>query len=66
MEKDQVMELEVEVQGHAFYSKGARKVMVKKFNPESFLQTDKPIYLPGQTGHPQMRLAGRRRRAGAH
>lgn len=49
--KDQVMELEVEVQGDTFYSKEARKVMIKSFNPASFIQTDKPIYLPGQTGN---------------
>lgn len=50
VEKDQVMELEVEVQGTTFYSKEARKVMIRNFKPESFIQTDKPIYLPGQTG----------------
>lgn len=49
--KDQVMELEVEVQGDSFYSKEARKVMIRTFKLESFIQTDKPIYLPGQTGN---------------
>lgn len=49
-----MMELEVEVQGDTFYSKGARKVLIRQFNPESFIQTDKPLYLPGQTGNPQL------------
>uniref|UniRef100_H3DA36 Alpha-2-macroglobulin n=1 Tax=Tetraodon nigroviridis TaxID=99883 RepID=H3DA36_TETNG len=49
VEKDHVMELEVEVQADTFYSKGARKVLIRQFNPESFIQTDKPLYLPGQT-----------------
>lgn len=51
VKKDQVMELEVEVQGDTFYSKEARKVMIRNFNSASFIQTDKPIYLPGQTGN---------------
>lgn len=46
--------LEVEVQGNSFHSKESRKVLVKRFKPASFIQTDKPIYIPGQTGevHP--------------
>lgn len=51
VEKDQVMELEVEVRGENFYSKETRKVMIRNFQPASLIQTDKPIYLPGQTGN---------------
>ncbi|XP_044057400.1 alpha-2-macroglobulin-like isoform X2 [Siniperca chuatsi] len=46
-----VQKLEVEVQGDIFYSKEVRKVMIKVYQPMTFVQTDKPIYLPGQTVH---------------
>ncbi|XP_041795894.1 alpha-2-macroglobulin-like [Chelmon rostratus] len=46
-----VHKLEVEVQGNTFYSKEVRKVMTRAFEPMTFIQTDKPIYLPGQTVH---------------
>lgn len=42
--------LEVQVQGHTFHSRESRNVLVKGFKPESFIQPDKPIYIPGQTG----------------
>ena len=51
MQKNEVQELEVEVQGDTFYSKEVRKVMIKVYQPMTFVQTDKPIYLPGQTGN---------------
>ncbi|CAK6984304.1 alpha-2-macroglobulin-like isoform X1, partial [Scomber scombrus] len=44
-----VQELEVEVQGETFHSKKLKKVMIKVYKPMTFVQTDKPIYLPGQT-----------------
>ncbi|KAF3847191.1 hypothetical protein F7725_020219 [Dissostichus mawsoni] len=34
-----------------FYSKEVRKVMIRSYQPMTFIQTDKPIYLPGQTGN---------------
>ncbi|XP_045929765.1 alpha-2-macroglobulin-like [Micropterus dolomieu] len=43
--------LEVELRGDNFYSKEVRKVMIKVYQPTTFVQTDKPIYLPGQTVH---------------
>ncbi|XP_053177290.1 alpha-2-macroglobulin-like isoform X3 [Scomber japonicus] len=46
-----VQELEVEVQGDTFHSKELKKVMIKVYKPMTFVQTDKPIYLPGQTVH---------------
>ncbi|CAJ1066029.1 Hypothetical predicted protein [Xyrichtys novacula] len=49
--KSKVWKLEVEVRGQTFYSKEVRKVMVKTYEPSTFVQTDKPIYLPGQTVH---------------
>ncbi|XP_074525481.1 alpha-1-macroglobulin-like [Halichoeres trimaculatus] len=49
--QNEVWKLEVEVQGQTFYSKEARKVMIKTYEPRTFIQTDKPIYLPGQTVH---------------
>ncbi|KAK0154723.1 Alpha-2-macroglobulin [Merluccius polli] len=46
-----VRKLEVIVRGQEFVMKEVRKVMIKSYKPESFIQTDKPIYLPGQTVH---------------
>uniref|UniRef100_A0A672JDB3 Alpha-1-macroglobulin-like n=1 Tax=Salarias fasciatus TaxID=181472 RepID=A0A672JDB3_SALFA len=43
----------VEVRGNTFHSKEVRKVMIKSYQPITFVQTDKPIYLPGQTGNLQ-------------
>ncbi|XP_067449972.1 alpha-2-macroglobulin-like [Thunnus thynnus] len=51
VQKNEVQILEVEVQGDTFYSKEVRKVMIKVYQPMTFVQTDKPIYLPGQTVH---------------
>uniref|UniRef100_A0A8C9XNQ4 Alpha-2-macroglobulin-like n=1 Tax=Sander lucioperca TaxID=283035 RepID=A0A8C9XNQ4_SANLU len=46
-----VQNFEVEVRGDTFYSKEVRKVQIKVYRPMTFIQTDKPIYLPGQTVH---------------
>ncbi|KAF1393528.1 hypothetical protein PFLUV_G00016930 [Perca fluviatilis] len=46
-----VQDFEVEVRGDTFYSKEVRKVKIKVYRPMTFIQTDKPIYLPGQTVH---------------
>ncbi|RVE64678.1 hypothetical protein OJAV_G00128200 [Oryzias javanicus] len=45
----EVQMFEVVVRGKAFYSREERKVMIKVYKPGTFVQTDKPIYLPGQT-----------------
>lgn len=50
VEEQQVRNLEVVVRGENFYSKEVRKVMIKVYKPLTFVQTDKPIYLPGQKG----------------
>ncbi|XP_030601189.1 alpha-2-macroglobulin-like isoform X2 [Archocentrus centrarchus] len=44
----EVQDFQVEVRGDTFYSKEVRKVMIKAYDPLTFIQTDKPIYLPGQ------------------
>ncbi|XP_078102954.1 LOW QUALITY PROTEIN: alpha-2-macroglobulin-like [Sander vitreus] len=50
--RDEVVQnFEVEVRGDTFYSKEVRKVKIKVYRPMTFIQTDKPIYLPGQTVH---------------
>ncbi|XP_074527263.1 alpha-2-macroglobulin-like [Halichoeres trimaculatus] len=49
--QNEVWRLEVEVRGQTFYSKEVRKVIIKTYAPRTFIQTDKPIYLPGQTVH---------------
>uniref|UniRef100_A0A8C5GA48 Alpha-2-macroglobulin-like n=1 Tax=Gouania willdenowi TaxID=441366 RepID=A0A8C5GA48_GOUWI len=48
---DDVQNLKVEVRGNTFYSQEIRKVLIKTYQPMTFAQTDKPIYLPGQTVH---------------
>ncbi|XP_076735405.1 alpha-2-macroglobulin [Maylandia zebra] len=44
----EVQHFQVEVRGDTFYSKQVRKVMIQASDPVTFIQTDKPIYLPGQ------------------
>ncbi|MED6232881.1 hypothetical protein ATANTOWER_003723 [Ataeniobius toweri] len=51
VQNEEVQSFEVEVRGDTFLSKQARKVMIKAYKPRTFIQTDKPIYLPGQTVH---------------
>uniref|UniRef100_A0AAZ3P8C2 Uncharacterized protein n=1 Tax=Oncorhynchus tshawytscha TaxID=74940 RepID=A0AAZ3P8C2_ONCTS len=41
----------VEVRGETFLSTEERRVMIKPYSPMTFIQTDKPIYNPGQTGN---------------
>uniref|UniRef100_A0A8C7XVA5 Alpha-2-macroglobulin-like n=1 Tax=Oryzias sinensis TaxID=183150 RepID=A0A8C7XVA5_9TELE len=49
VQNEEVHILEVSVQSNTFYSKKSQKIMIKAFQPKPFVQTDKPIYLPGQT-----------------
>uniref|UniRef100_A0A3B4CIM2 Prolactin-induced protein n=1 Tax=Pygocentrus nattereri TaxID=42514 RepID=A0A3B4CIM2_PYGNA len=49
VEGDSVQEIRVEVKGESFEMTEKRKVMFKSYNPLTFIQTDKPIYNPGQT-----------------
>uniref|UniRef100_A0A4W6FEE1 Alpha-2-macroglobulin-like n=1 Tax=Lates calcarifer TaxID=8187 RepID=A0A4W6FEE1_LATCA len=51
VQNQDVQRFEVEVQGDTFYSKKVRKVMIRVYQPMTFIQTDKPMYLPGQTVH---------------
>ncbi|XP_044209159.1 alpha-2-macroglobulin-like [Thunnus albacares] len=53
VQNKEVQKLEVEVRGDTFYSRQVRKVMIRVIchQPMTFVQTDKPIYLPGQTVH---------------
>lgn len=51
VEKEDLRNFEVEVRGPNFHSKEIRKVMLRAYKPATFVQTDKPIYLPGQTGN---------------
>ncbi|XP_055082249.1 alpha-2-macroglobulin-like protein 1 isoform X1 [Periophthalmus magnuspinnatus] len=48
---EQVQDFQVEVRGKTFYSREVRRVLIKISRPVSFIQTDKPLYLPGQTVH---------------
>ncbi|XP_030260679.1 alpha-2-macroglobulin-P-like [Sparus aurata] len=51
VQENEVQNLKVEVQGATFHSEEVRKVMIKIYQPVTIIQTDKPIYLPGQTVH---------------
>uniref|UniRef100_A0A3P9P5V8 Alpha-2-macroglobulin-like n=1 Tax=Poecilia reticulata TaxID=8081 RepID=A0A3P9P5V8_POERE len=51
VKKEEVQTLEVQVRGNTFYSEEVRKVLIKTYQPMTLIQTDKPIYLPGQTVH---------------
>ncbi|XP_029028278.1 alpha-2-macroglobulin-like [Betta splendens] len=49
VQTDAIQNFTVEVRGPTFYSQKVMKVMIKVYQPMTFIQTDKPIYLPGQT-----------------
>ncbi|XP_036453856.1 alpha-2-macroglobulin-like protein 1 isoform X1 [Colossoma macropomum] len=49
VEGQSVQQIRVEVKGESFQMTDKRKVMFKSYNPLTFIQTDKPIYNPGQT-----------------
>ena len=51
VQNEKVYKFEVEVKGDTFYSKEVRKVKATFYQPMTFVQTDKPIYLPGQTSN---------------
>uniref|UniRef100_A0A8C7KVX8 Alpha-2-macroglobulin-like n=1 Tax=Oncorhynchus kisutch TaxID=8019 RepID=A0A8C7KVX8_ONCKI len=48
VESDEVQHFKVKVQGETFLSTEEKKVMIKPYSPMTFVQTDKPIYNPGQ------------------
>ncbi|XP_060799865.1 alpha-2-macroglobulin-like [Neoarius graeffei] len=49
VEGESVQEIRVEVKGESFKITKKRKVMFKSYDTLVFIQTDKPIYSPGQT-----------------
>ncbi|XP_060799860.1 alpha-2-macroglobulin-like isoform X1 [Neoarius graeffei] len=49
VEGDSVQEIKVEVKGESFKITDKSKVKFKSYNTLVFIQTDKPIYNPGQT-----------------
>uniref|UniRef100_A0A668VFC4 Alpha-2-macroglobulin bait region domain-containing protein n=1 Tax=Oreochromis aureus TaxID=47969 RepID=A0A668VFC4_OREAU len=51
VEGEKILDFEVEVRGDTFHAKEVRKVMIKAYKARTFIQTDKPLYLPGQTVH---------------
>uniref|UniRef100_A0A3Q1J7H3 Alpha-2-macroglobulin-like n=1 Tax=Anabas testudineus TaxID=64144 RepID=A0A3Q1J7H3_ANATE len=56
VQQQTVQTFDVEVRGNKFYSRQVRKVMIKVYQSMTFVQTDKPIYLPGQTGNIKLLL----------
>ncbi|XP_022071816.2 alpha-2-macroglobulin-like [Acanthochromis polyacanthus] len=51
VQNEETHKFEVEVRGDKFYSEKVKDVLIKAYKPMTFIQTDKPIYLPGQTVH---------------
>ncbi|KAL1004891.1 hypothetical protein UPYG_G00051880 [Umbra pygmaea] len=51
VKSEEVQNFQVEVRGDTFLSTEERKIMIKPFGPVTFVQTDKPIYIPGQRVH---------------
>ncbi|CAJ1065980.1 alpha-2-macroglobulin-like protein 1 isoform X1 [Xyrichtys novacula] len=52
MEDDEkILNFKVVVDGNKFKSEEVRRVMVKGYQQLTFIQTDRPLYLPGQTVH---------------
>uniref|UniRef100_A0A4W5KCI5 Alpha-2-macroglobulin-like n=1 Tax=Hucho hucho TaxID=62062 RepID=A0A4W5KCI5_9TELE len=51
VKSDKVQNFKVEVRGATFLSTEERRVLIKPYSPMTFIQTDKPIYNPGQTGN---------------
>ncbi|XP_073779713.1 alpha-2-macroglobulin isoform X4 [Danio rerio] len=49
VEAESVQTMKVELQGKNFKMTEERKVMLRRYYPLTFIQTDKPIYIPGQT-----------------
>ncbi|MEQ2249737.1 hypothetical protein ILYODFUR_032349, partial [Ilyodon furcidens] len=49
VEAEEEQQFEVSVKGNDFYSREIKRVLIKVFKPKTFIQTDKPIYNPGQT-----------------
>ncbi|KAL1004890.1 hypothetical protein UPYG_G00051870 [Umbra pygmaea] len=49
VKREEVQNFQVEVRGETFLSTENRKIMIKPFGPMTFVQTDKPIYIPGHT-----------------
>ncbi|CAN9511028.1 unnamed protein product [Ophioblennius macclurei] len=46
--QEEMQNFKVEVQGETFHSEQVRKVLVRAYKPFTFIQTDRPLYLPGQ------------------
>ncbi|XP_073718646.1 alpha-2-macroglobulin [Misgurnus anguillicaudatus] len=51
VEGESVQKIKAEIKGESFKMTEERKVMFRHYNPLTFIQTDKPIYNPGQTVH---------------
>uniref|UniRef100_A0A6Q2XF30 Alpha-2-macroglobulin bait region domain-containing protein n=1 Tax=Esox lucius TaxID=8010 RepID=A0A6Q2XF30_ESOLU len=51
LQVEKILMFKVEVRGETFVSTEERKVKIKPYSPITFVQTDKPIYNPGQIVH---------------
>uniref|UniRef100_UPI0037E830FF alpha-2-macroglobulin-like n=1 Tax=Semicossyphus pulcher TaxID=241346 RepID=UPI0037E830FF len=51
VQDETVQMFRVRLKGDTFHSEEVRKVLIKDFQTMTFIQTDKPLYLPGQTVH---------------
>uniref|UniRef100_A0A8C9QRC6 Alpha-2-macroglobulin-like n=1 Tax=Scleropages formosus TaxID=113540 RepID=A0A8C9QRC6_SCLFO len=50
VEKESIQSIRVEVRGESFQMMKDSSVMFKPYSEITFIQTDKPVYKPGQTG----------------
>ncbi|KAJ7990516.1 hypothetical protein DPEC_G00301150 [Dallia pectoralis] len=51
LQEEKILKFKVEVRGETYVSTEERKVKIKPDSSMTFVQTDKPIYNPGQTVH---------------
>uniref|UniRef100_A0A8C9SYK7 Alpha-2-macroglobulin-like n=1 Tax=Scleropages formosus TaxID=113540 RepID=A0A8C9SYK7_SCLFO len=51
VEKESIQSIRVEVRGESFQMMKDSSVMFKPYSEITFIQTDKPVYKPGQTGN---------------
>lgn len=48
--REEIVALHVSIQGDSLNVSESKKVMLRGLNPGIFIQTDKPVYKPGQEG----------------
>ncbi|XP_072314553.1 alpha-2-macroglobulin-like [Eucyclogobius newberryi] len=49
VEDSEIQNFVLEIQGKNFHSTETKKIQIRNYGLKTFIQTDKPLYLPGQT-----------------